>query len=159
MRKYKWMKYCPEHYMEIENYDLALADNFKGWVCHHRNGLEFSREWLIKNNMYFNRKDPHEFKFMKCEDHSLLHGNIAGKFKGHHHTAETRARISANNAHYSPSGRTPWNKGMKTAPKWFKAKKWTLSEETKRKHSEAMKAAWAKRKEKQHALANMEESK
>lgn len=47
MRKYKWMKYCPEHYMEIENYDLALADNFEGWICHHRNGMEFSNEGCL----------------------------------------------------------------------------------------------------------------
>lgn len=34
----KFLKYCPEHYQEIENYELAKADDFKGWICHHRNG-------------------------------------------------------------------------------------------------------------------------
>lgn len=146
MRKHKWMKYCPEHYTEIENYDLALVDNFKGWICHHRNGEYFPRDWLIKNNMYYNRKDPHEFKFMKVKEHVLLHGTVAGKFSGRHHTEESRRKIKEHNAHYSPKGRTPWNKGMKTSLKWTKAKKWTLSEDTKRRHSEAMKAAWARRR-------------
>ena len=27
--------YCFD-YEKIENYDLALKDNFKGWTCHHR---------------------------------------------------------------------------------------------------------------------------
>lgn len=99
---YKFMKFCPEHYMEIENYELAKADNFKGWVCHHRNGLEFSREWLIKNNMYWNRKDPHEFKFMKFGEHTILHhtGKVAwnkGKSswnKGKHLSPEHRKHLS-----------------------------------------------------------------
>ena len=28
-------RYCKD-YENIENYDKALADNFKGWHCHHR---------------------------------------------------------------------------------------------------------------------------
>lgn len=56
--------YCPNHYKEIENYELALKDNFVGWICHHRNGEEFSTEWLIQNNMYYDREDPHEFRFV-----------------------------------------------------------------------------------------------
>ena len=36
------------------------------------------------------------------------------------------------------------HKWMKSSPKWTKAKKWTLSEDTKRRHSEAMKAVWAR---------------
>lgn len=27
--------YC-KNYQYIENYEKALADNFKGWLCHHR---------------------------------------------------------------------------------------------------------------------------
>lgn len=72
-KKPRYMEYCPEHYEEIENYQLAKADNFVGWVCHHRNGVEFSKEWLIKNNMYYNRTDPHEFKFVRTEEHTSIH--------------------------------------------------------------------------------------
>lgn len=62
MSDYK--RFCPNHYKEIENYELALKDNFVGWHCHHRNGEEFSKEWLIQNNMYYDREDPHEFRFV-----------------------------------------------------------------------------------------------
>ena len=44
MNKPNYMDFCPEHYMEIENYELAKSDNFVGWVCHHRNGEEFELE-------------------------------------------------------------------------------------------------------------------
>jgi len=74
MRSYK--KFCPNHYTEIENYFEALKDDFKGWTCHHRNGEEFSVEWLKANNMYYNRSDPHEFKFMRTYEHKSLHGRI-----------------------------------------------------------------------------------
>lgn len=61
---YSHKDFCPEHYMEIRNYELAKADNFVGWVCHHRNGEEFDKDWLIANNLYFNRTDPFEFIFL-----------------------------------------------------------------------------------------------
>ena len=46
---------------KIENYELAKADNFKGWCIHHR--LQFtingeralSKNELIRFNMYYNR--------------------------------------------------------------------------------------------------------
>lgn len=68
-----YKKYCPEHYEEIKNYELAKADNFVGWVCHHINGEEFPTEWLKKNNMYYNRTDPHEFVFLRTEEHTRIH--------------------------------------------------------------------------------------
>lgn len=94
MINYKWLKYCPEHYEEIENYELAKADNFIGWCCHHRNGEEFSREWLKLNNMYFNRSDPREFKFMHSKDHARLHFKLNGTRKGKHLSEETKAKMS-----------------------------------------------------------------
>lgn len=120
MRKPNYMKYCPEHYTEIENYELAKADNFKGWICHHRNGVEFSEEWLKNNNMYYNRSDPHEFKFLTYQEHSLLHNRIhhtghkrsVGKLNpmygkkgkdnpnyGSHRSEESKARMRANHPH------------------------------------------------------------
>lgn len=92
--------------MEIENYELAKADNFKGWICHHRNGEEFSKEWLLKNNMYYNRTDPHEFKFVTRHEHLLIHNKgkkhkeewksnmLGNKFHlGHKHNDETKSKI------------------------------------------------------------------
>ena len=66
-------RYCPEHFKEIENFEQAINDKRKTWVCHHRNGEQFSTEWLIANNMYFNRKDPHEFKFVTRSEHNTIH--------------------------------------------------------------------------------------
>lgn len=83
--------YCPEHYKEIENYEQAINDKRKTWVCHHRNGEQFSTEWLISNNMYFNRTDPHEFKFVTKSEHNKIHS------KGRKHTNDAKQKIGAGN--------------------------------------------------------------
>ena len=55
--------YCKE-YWKIENYDLAKSDNFEGWHCHHKLGIDYSSEELKKFDLYFNR--PYfELIFMK----------------------------------------------------------------------------------------------
>ena len=108
MQALNFKKYCPEHYQEILNYALALKDDFDGWVCHHINGEQFTRKWLKKNNMYFNRTDPHEFRFMTKAEHEKLHKKgkhrseatrkkIAEARKGQYHSDEVRKRISAAN--------------------------------------------------------------
>lgn len=88
--------FCPEYYEEIENYELAKADNFEGWVCHHRNGEQFSRDWLVKNNMYYNRKDPHEFKFVTTKEHRRIHAKSYASygFKNKKHSNETKSKQS-----------------------------------------------------------------
>lgn len=100
--------FCPEHYEEIENYQLAKADNFEGWVCHHRNGEEFSEEWLRKNNMYFNRTDPHEFKFVTKEEHRKIHAARYASygFKNKKHTDDTKLKMSASSkGHHRNKGK------------------------------------------------------
>lgn len=69
----KFMRYCPEHYTEIENYYEALKDDFIGWHCHHIKGETHTKEFLLQNNLYYDRTDPTEFKFMREEDHISLH--------------------------------------------------------------------------------------
>ena len=64
----KYSRYCKDFKL-IENYELAKADNFKGWVCHHRLENMFTAEELQKMNLYFNVK-PGELIFIKREDHS-----------------------------------------------------------------------------------------
>lgn len=118
MKKH-YLKFCPEHYTEIENYELAKADNFKGWICHHRNGEYFPRDWLIKNNMYWNRKDPHEFKFMTRADHAKLHN------KGENNPMHGKSRKGVNSPNYGKH----------------------YSEESCKKMSASIKAWWAKRKQ------------
>lgn len=94
--------YCPERYTEIENYELAKADNFKGWQCHHRLGEHcFTREELVEYGLYFDRT-PSELIFLTKEEHSRLHNNISkGTEKawevnrGRKNTPEQIRRISA----------------------------------------------------------------
>ena len=117
-------RYCKD-YENIENYQKALADNFKGWECHHRKGVDISREKLKALGMYYNRPAD-ELIFLKHSEHRFLHKKgkslseehkkkLSEANKGKHLSEETRKKISEA------------NKGRK------------FSEETKKKMSEAMK--------------------
>lgn len=149
MKYHKFMKFCPNDYMLIENYELALADNFKGWICHHINGEIKSREELVELGLYYD-VPYYMLKFVTVKEHINLHKDVlTGNFKGHHHTEEAKRKIGeAAKGNKYATGREPWNKGMRTSPKWSKEPKWKLSDDTKRKHSEIMKLIWKERKEK-----------
>lgn len=69
--KHKFEKYCAEP-ENIENYEKAKADNFIGWCCHHRKGVDISKKELIASEMYFNRP-ANELIFMKQSEHRSLH--------------------------------------------------------------------------------------
>ena len=80
-RGHKCKKYfcIPEQIEQIENYELAKADNFKGWCIHHRlecveTGAEVncSKEALIDLNLYYNRP-ANELIFLTTSEHSKLH--------------------------------------------------------------------------------------
>ena len=88
-------KYRDEDQHLIENYELAKADDFKGWVLHHR--LEFDLEGnevhtpatLKKLGMYY-RRPYFELIYMTRHDHQILHNKAKkGKF-----TEERRKKIS-----------------------------------------------------------------
>ena len=134
---HKFEKFCksPEN---IENYDKALADNFKGWDCHHRlethnsdgkrRDVDISVEELISIGMYFDRP-AYELVFLPSSEHISLHKKGKTYFNGKHHTEEAKKKISEaqkgeNNSMY---GKSPWNKGKK------------MSEEYCRKNSESHK--------------------
>lgn len=76
--KKRWTVYSKD-YEHIENYDKAKADNFKGWHCHHRlelhpdGSIRFTRESLIKLDLYINRP-ANELIFLTREEHNKLHG-------------------------------------------------------------------------------------
>ena len=82
MRKFFKLRYVRDGELEkIENYELALKDNFKGWDIHHRLEMSLenenirSKDDLIRLNMYYDR--PYfELIFLKKEDHHRLHGLI-----------------------------------------------------------------------------------
>ena len=68
----------------IENYELAKADNFEGWLIHHRLELTLDNEFahtpeeLQRLNMYFDRP-PYELIWLKLGEHSALHNCKRGK--------------------------------------------------------------------------------
>lgn len=118
----------------IENYDLAIADKENIWPCHHRKEEFYTEEELIEMNMYFN-VPPEDLVFCrnKKEHFKYPHKgfeNISKRHKGNKYTL----------------GKTPWNKGKKgvysneTLEKMSNAaKNRTVSEETKKKHSDNVK--------------------
>ena len=129
--KHNFKYYCKD-YENIENYEKALTDNFKGWCVHHRlethnsdgerRAVDISAPELQALGMYYGRPAS-ELIFMKKSEHKQLH------MKGEHHPMygkqlyeETKIKISKAN-----KGKQAWNKGK------------TLSEETKRKMSEVNK--------------------
>lgn len=69
----------PEEIEQIENYELAKKDNFKGWCIHHRlecvetgAAVNCSKEALIDLNLYYNRPAS-ELIFLTSSEHARLH--------------------------------------------------------------------------------------
>ena len=69
--KHNFKLYCKD-YENIENYYKAKADNFVGWVCHHRKGVDIPTEELQVLDMYYNRP-PEELIFLTRSEHHYLH--------------------------------------------------------------------------------------
>ena len=121
--RHEFEKYCTEP-EKIENYEKALADNFKGWECHHRlethtsdgerRDADISHKELKALGMYYNRPAS-ELIFLTTREHNA--------FK---------------------KGQTAWNKGKKTSEETKNKMREShkgkhLSEEQKKKISEAAK--------------------
>lgn len=97
MKKGYYKQYCKD-FENIENYDKALADNFKGWDCHHRlqthtsDGerrlVNISAAELKALDMYYNRP-AEELIFLTESEHYLLHPSMLGK----HHSEEAKKKI------------------------------------------------------------------
>lgn len=132
-------KFCCDDISKIENYEKAMADTTQTWICHHKTEIWWncSRKDLIENECYYNRKAC-ELIFLTRSEHMSLHGDnrreetrkkLSEANKGRTHCAATRRKMSE-----SHKGKTPLNKGK------------PMSDEQKRKLSEARKAYWAKRK-------------
>lgn len=107
--------YCKDDIAKIENYDLAVSDNFEGWVLHHRlethtsdgilRKIFLSTEELVYLCMYFHRP-AEELILMRRGEHLSLHNKgktisketrmkLSEKIKGtHFHTLESRKKIS-----------------------------------------------------------------
>ena len=130
--KHEFEKYCKD-YENIENYQKAKADNFKGWNCHHRlethnpSGerriVDIAKKELIALNMYYSRP-PEDLIFLTSREHTALHK------KGKPKTEETRRKMSKAKKNISAETRRKLSEANKGKPK---------SEETKHKISEANK--------------------
>lgn len=93
-----WKKYCSEPLELIENFEAAKADDFKGWVMHHRreineDGTRVLAKELKRQGLYFHRPAS-ELVFMRHAEHSRLHsiGNVYTR--GMCLSAETRKKMS-----------------------------------------------------------------
>ena len=129
--RYGYKQYCKD-FENIENYDKALADNFKGWLCHHRlethtpdgkrRDVDIPQKELIALDMYYNRPSS-ELIFLTRSEHKSLHKlseeskkKLSEAKKGKKLSDETKKKLSEAN-----KGKQAWNKGKK------------MPEETKRK--------------------------
>ena len=110
-------RYCRDDLSKIQNYDKAIADKTQTWHLHHR--LEFTLDGepaltaaqLKMHDMYYHRP-YYELIFLTPSEHRRLH------MKGKYLPDDTKQRISES------------LKGIKRGP---------MSEETRRKMSEARK--------------------
>ena len=133
--------YCKD-YENIENYQEALADNFKGWQCHHRlethnsDGkrrlVDITVDELKALDVYYNRPAS-ELIFLTIREHTSLH-KIGKKL-----SEETRKKIGAakkgeKNPNYGKHFSEEHKKKLSEAKKGKH-----LSEETRKKMSTAKK--------------------
>lgn len=79
-----FLKYCPIDYNHIQNYELALKDDFKGWHCHHKIGIKYTREEMIKMNLLYNRP-AYELIFLPTTKKKSLETGIISHRALHNH--------------------------------------------------------------------------
>ena len=157
------IRYCCEDLPKIENYGQAMNDETQVWHCHHRAEIlpcgMFPMDTLKKFGIYFNRPAA-ELVFLTKFEHLRLHNKgktlseehrrkLSEANKGKKHSDETRRKISE----VRKGDRHPFfgkKRSDETKRKMSEAKKGkkrgSLSEWTKRKISESMKAYYAKLK-------------
>lgn len=94
--------YCCEDISNIENYNLAVADD-KLWICHHRFGenMGLRSSDLIELGMYYNRPAK-ELMFVKHSEHCSLHNRgeqnplfqsgVNNPMFGKHHSTESNEK-------------------------------------------------------------------
>lgn len=99
-------RYC-KNVEEIENYELAKKDNFKGWHLHHRletmpfSGKIVSQKYLIEQGLYYNVQ-PSALIYMKAQAHRHLPNSNKGR---------KRADLAEYNRQ-NKKEQIPWNKGL-----------------------------------------------
>ena len=157
-------EYCRDDISKIENYDKAIADTTQTWHLHHRLELTLDGEFALTSeqlkmhDMYYHRP-YYELIFLTKSEHMRLHmkdkclhedtkQRISDKLKGIKRgpmSEEHRRKLSESN-----KGKVPWSKGKHlsedTRKKLSEAAK-NMSEEHRRKLSEAAKLREARKRE------------
>ena len=111
--KHNFERFCKD-YENIENYDKAKVDNFKGWDCHHRletwtsdgerRQIDTTVAELKALGMYYNRP-ANELIFLRKSEHTALRKvSLETRNKlsdiGKNISEETRKKLSmANKGH------------------------------------------------------------
>ena len=124
------LKYYCKDYENIENYDKAKADNFKGWDCHHRlethnsDGerrlVDITQKELMELDMYYNRPAS-ELIFMKHSEHQFLH------HKGRERSDEAKNKMSEAwdyDRHFNEETRRRMSEAAKGKNIWSKCTHW-----------------------------------
>lgn len=93
-------KYCKDDISFIENYDIAVNDNTRRWVVHHRRGTIYSREGLKEIGEYYKRPAI-ELIFMIEEEHNRFH-RIGKRHSEKAKKKMSKAKIGNHNAPTKP---------------------------------------------------------
>ena len=134
--KHRFERYCKD-YENIENYEKALADNFVGWCCHHRKGVDIPREELKASKMYYHIP-AEELIFLTESEHDSLHKKGKPMSKEHKNKlSEAKKGKHLSEEHKKKIGEG--NKGKKLSDETKKKLSKPKSDETKQKMSEAAK--------------------
>ena len=103
--RYNFKRYCKD-YQNIENYEAAKKDDFKGWNCHHRlethnsDGerrlVDITADELKALGMYYNRP-AEELIFLTVKEHNAFKKGKPTWSKGKQFSEEYRKKISEGN--------------------------------------------------------------
>lgn len=154
-REYRYRKLCTD-ITQVENYHRALADDFSGWECHHREESHdesgnlrerfVSKNELVALNRYWGLQ-PSALIFLTVSEHRTLHTqnktfkeNQHNGMLGHKCSDETRRKLSDTRRKLIASG---WrisdeaieraNQKKRGRPAWNSGRTGIYSEETRKK--------------------------
>ena len=126
--KYNLERYCKD-YENIENYEAAKKDSFKGWDCHHRlethnsDGerrlVDITRKELMVLGMYWHRP-AEELIFLTTSEHYILHK----KGKSLSEEAKKKMSESRKGKHFSEEHKNKLSEAHKGKNIWTKCTHW-----------------------------------
>ena len=105
---------CRDDISTIENYELAIADQTQTWICHHKKGVDITREELVRLGLYYHQPS-YDLIFVTKKEHNQIH----------------KKRLFGDKKSKSERSKEMWKKR--------KEEGWTFSEESKEKMSKAHK--------------------